>query len=64
MNLLTGLKTYIGIALAVIGGLAGQLDVEAATELPGWVDTVVMVIGGLLAAFGRFDKERRSPDPK
>lgn len=62
--MLTGLKTYIGIALAVIGGLAGQLDVEAATDLPGWVDTLVMAVGGLLAAYGRFDKERRAPDPQ
>lgn len=61
---MTGIKTYLGIALAVLGGLAGQLDVEAAQNLPGWADTLVTVIGGALAVYGRFDKERRAPDPK
>lgn len=59
--MLNGFKTYLGIALAVLGGLAGQLDVQAASDLPQWLDQATVIVGGLLAAFGRWDKERRSP---
>lgn len=62
MNFLRGFKTYLGIALAVIGGLAGQLDVEAAQDLPQWADQTLVVVGGLLAFFGRWAKERRAPE--
>lgn len=61
---MNGFKTYLGIAITVLGGLASQLGVEANADLPGWVDTVVMAVGALLAAYGRYDKERRSIDVK
>jgi hypothetical protein len=62
--MLTGLKTYLGIALAVLGGLAGQLDVVPAQNLPEWATVATTVIGGIIAVLGRLDKERRAPDPK
>lgn len=60
--MLNGLKTYIGIALAVVGGLAASLGVEQAADLPSWADQGLVVLGGLVAAIGRWDKERRSPE--
>lgn len=59
VNFLAGFKTYLGIALAVVGGLAGALDVEAAQELPGWLDQVLVSVGGLLALFGRWARDQR-----
>ncbi|MCA1800303.1 MAG: hypothetical protein LC687_07705 [Actinobacteria bacterium] len=59
VQFLAGFKTYLGIALAVIGGLAGTLDVEAAAELPGWVDQALVVVGGLVAFFGRWARDQR-----
>lgn len=60
--MLNGLKTYIGIALAVVGGLAAAFGVEQAADLPAWLDQTLVVVGGLLAALGRWDKERRAPE--
>lgn len=59
VQFLAGFKTYLGIALAVIGGLAGALDVEAATDLPGWVGQVLVAVGGALAFFGRWARDQR-----
>lgn len=59
VNFLAGFKTYLGIALAVLAGLAGQLDVVAASELPGWLDQAVMLFGGALAFFGRWARDQR-----
>lgn len=55
---MTGFKTYLGIILAAIGGLAASLGVEPAA-LPAWTDQVFVIIGSLLAVFGRWDRERR-----
>lgn len=57
--MLNGFKTYLGIALAVIGGLANELGVPAATDLPEWAATATTVVGGVLAFVGRWDRERR-----
>ena len=59
VNFLAGFKTYLGIAIAVLAALAGQLDVEPAQNLPGWVDQVVVLFGGALAWFGRWARDQR-----
>lgn len=59
--MLTGFKTYLGIALAAIGGLAGTLGVEP-TALPEWADSLFVAFGTLLAFYGRWDKERRTSE--
>lgn len=59
VNFLAGFKTYLGIALAVIAGLAGAMDVEAAQNLPGWVDQTLVAVGGIIAVFGRWARDQR-----
>ena len=59
VNFLAGFKTYLGIAIAVLAALAGQLDVEPAQNLPGWVDQAVVLFGGALAWFGRWARDQR-----
>lgn len=58
---MNGFKTYLGIALAFLGGVAGHLDVNPA-DLPEWADTLTLMVGSGLAAFGRWHKERRAPE--
>lgn len=56
-----GYKTYIGIAIFVLSRLADMFGVPEAADLPSWVTAVTDFVGAVVAAFGRFDKERRSP---
>lgn len=62
--MLTGYKTYIGIALAALVVLAGMLgiNVPAADELPAWLDNLLALAALAFAAYGRRDKELRAPE--
>jgi hypothetical protein len=58
--MLNGFKTYIGIALAAIGGLAAAFGVTEAADLPTWADQGFVVLGTIIAAIGRWDAGRRA----
>ena len=60
--MLTGYKTYIGIALTALIGVAAILGIQPAADTPQWLDAILMILTSIYAAYGRRDKERRSGD--
>lgn len=62
MKILQGKKTYIGIALTAVIGVAAIFGIEPATETPAWLDAGLMLLTSVYAAYGRLDKERRAPE--
>ena len=61
-TMLTGYKTYIGIALTALIGVAAILGIQPAADTPQWLDAILMILTSIYAAYGRRDKERRSVD--
>lgn len=62
MNFLKGYKTYLGITIGILTGVAASVGAEVPDNLPQWADTAVIVLSGLLGIFGRYAKERRAPE--
>ena len=60
--MLIGYKTYIGIALTAIIGVAAIFGIEPGAETPQWLDAGLMLLTAVYAAYGRRDKERRAPE--
>lgn len=51
--MLAGYKTYIGIALTVLGSLSALFGWEVG-DLAGLQDQVIALVGAALAIYGRF----------
>lgn len=53
MNFLNGYKTYIGILFTVLGALATLFHWQFAASLPDYQNSVLTLVGALIATFGR-----------
>lgn len=51
--MLSGYKTYIGIAITVIGSLSGLFGWNLG-DLAGLQDQIIALVGAALAIYGRF----------
>lgn len=56
---LEGRKTYIGIIVLLAGALAPKLGLTEG-EVGQIVDAVLVIAGGLMALYGRWDASRRA----
>lgn len=63
MNFLNGYKTYIGILFTVIGALAGMLHWTFAASLPDWQNSVITLVGAIIAIYGRAVAKPAPVDP-
>ena len=57
--MLAGYKTYLGILIMVLTVIAKAVG----ADIPIADETVIVVVGGIVAWLGRWLKERRAPDP-
>jgi hypothetical protein len=62
MRSLRGYKTYISAAAILVLALAGLSGVSV-EELVAEADRLATALLALAAVYGRWDKERRAPDP-
>jgi len=58
--MLDGLKTYIGIAISIIGALAGVFHWNL-PDIAGIQDQIVTLVGAGIAIYGRFTTKANLP---
>ncbi|MCF6344189.1 MAG: hypothetical protein L3J15_05865 [Devosiaceae bacterium] len=66
MKLIDGLKTYIGIGVVFLSGLVAAINPSliskafaADAQWTAIINIAFIVLGGLLAAYGRIDAQRK-----
>ena len=59
LKILEGRKTYIGLVVALVGVL-GVSDIISSEDVSAVLDKLFEVAGILLAAYGRWDAQRRA----
>lgn len=61
--MLNGIKTYIGIGIAAIAAISDAVGLNLPVgEVESGINYLFEGIGLLIAAYGRWDRERRAPE--